>query len=148
MFLLEHCKVLSLVWIYCPMYFALTVHFLELHNIFGDIRGVHCFRLPFQIHRTAGNHGRFQNSGWLRWLLHLQLHQLLIIAIQIAGATKIWSTIAGIHHPYLQLGRNTVGRGLLFHRNSAMTQMWNVAEKIQLIIWEENAPVGNMRTLN
>lgn len=80
---------------------GLTICLTVLHNVLGYIARIEGLGLPLEIHRATAYHGCLQYAGRLRWFLHLELHQLLIVAVEIGGTTEIWTTIGGIHCAYL-----------------------------------------------
>lgn len=71
----------------------LTFQFSVLNDELEDLVGVTSFVLPLQFHRTTADHNSLNPLRWPGWFLHLKLHQLLLITVQVAGLTKIWTTI-------------------------------------------------------
>lgn len=91
----------------------LTICLAELHQILGHIAGAQGLGLPLEVHRPAADHGRLEDTGWQRRLLDLKLDQLLVVAIEIACPAEVRPTVGGVNGADLQLGRDSVRRGLL-----------------------------------
>lgn len=101
----------------------LTICLAVLHYVLGHVARAERLGLPFEIHGATADHGRLQHTGRLWWLLHLQLHQLLVVAIEIAGAAEVRPAVRRVHCAYLQLCRNTIRCGLLLDRDSVAKEI-------------------------
>lgn len=95
-----------------------TIVFHIFDQIFCHFSRIARFRLPLQIDWTGCHQDGCQHCRWLRWFLHLQLYQLLIVTVWIGCLTEIRSTVTAVHINDLCLGSNAIGSGILFDGDS------------------------------
>lgn len=91
----------------------LTIRFPIFDDEFEHFIRIPRLLLPFQVDRSAANHGGFQTLRAQWWFLNEQLHQLLIPPIHVTCLTEICTAIGSVDVSNLQFRLHSIRSNVL-----------------------------------